>query len=134
MVNILIGETMITFECEDLLARLENMDDAALDDLDFGVIGFTGDTVVCRYNSFEAGAAALSADKAKGRLLFTELAQCMNNFMVAQRFEDAAEVQTLLDKTLDYTLTWKMNPTRVTLRLLYSPLFHTRYVLIRRLS
>jgi photoactive yellow protein len=59
--------------------------------LDFGVIGFDADTtVVQRYNAFESQAAGLSPQRVIGEPLFTNVAPCLNNFMVAQRFEDAA--------------------------------------------
>jgi hypothetical protein len=52
--------------------------------------------------------------------------------MVAQRFEDAADEGVALDATLDYVLTFRMRPVKVTLRLLASPGGDTRYVLVGR--
>jgi len=52
----------------------------------------------------------------------------MNNFMVAQRFEDEPE----LDATLPYVLTLRMRPTRVRLRLLATSGTTRRYILIER--
>ena len=43
-----------------------------------------------------------------GRPLFTQVAPCLNNFMVAQRFEDAADEGSELDDTIDYVLTLRM--------------------------
>jgi hypothetical protein len=57
----------------------------------------------------------------------------MNNFMVAQRFEDALADGTLLDDTIDYVLTLRMRPVKVALRLLASPAGSHRYVLVQRL-
>jgi hypothetical protein len=54
--------------------------------------------------------------------------QCMNNFMVAQRFEDEAEI----DDIVPYVLTLRMRPTRVRLRLLASATSPRRYILIER--
>ena len=53
---------------------------------------------------------------------------CMNNFLVAQRFEDEAE----LDVTIDYVLTFRMRPTPVKLRLLKHPAVRLRYILVQR--
>ena len=57
----------------------------------------------------------------------------MNNFMVAQRFDDAAANGSALDVTIDYVLTLRMRPTKVALRLLALPGQAMRYVLVHRL-
>jgi hypothetical protein len=56
----------------------------------------------------------------------------MNNFMVAQRFEDAARDGSSLDATIDYVLTLRMRPIKVKLRLLAIPGAPLRYVLVLR--
>lgn len=123
----------ITFDAPDLGRLLAGMDDAALDALGFGVIGFGADTTVQRYNAFEARAAALPVERVVGLPLFDTVAPCMNNFMVAQRFADAAADGAALDATIDYVLTLRMRPTRVALRLLAMPGQAMRYVLVHRL-
>ena len=119
-------------------SRLEALTAEQLDDLDFGVIGFDGDTVVRVYNRFESAAAGLRPQSVLGRPLFTEVAPCMNNFMVAQRFEDAAAdpgaATACLDATIDYVLTLRMRPEKVALRLVAEPSLKHRYVLVRRRS
>jgi photoactive yellow protein len=120
------------FDSPNLLALLEALSDNALDELTFGVIGFDRDTRVCRYNAFESRAAGLSPGDVLGRPLFTEVAQCVNNYLVALRFEDAAERQEPLDDTIPYVLTWRMKPKKVRLRLLASPAHARRYVLLDR--
>jgi photoactive yellow protein len=122
----------ISFEQTDILASLEALDDNELDTLDFGVIGFTGDIIVCRYNTSEAKLSGLRPVDALGKNVFTELAQCMNNFLVAVRFEDAITEGVSLDTTIDFILSWRMRPTKVQLRLLYSPGYSTRYILVQR--
>ncbi len=124
----------ISFNQQDILQQLENLDEAGLNELDFGVIGIDQDTLVCRYNTFESKAASLEPGKALGHPFFTSVAQCMNNFLVAQRFEDALENGTPLDMTIDYVLTWRMRPTKVLLRLLAAAEYQTRYILVHRLS
>jgi hypothetical protein len=52
----------------------------------------------------------------------------MNNFMVAQRFEDEPE----LDDIVPYVLTLRMRPTRVRLRLLATAGAPRHYILIER--
>jgi len=123
---------VLSFDMPDLGTQLAALSDAALDALDFGVIGFDSDTVVCRYNEVESTAAGLSPQRVLDQPLFTNVAPCMNNFMVAQRFEDAAEQGTTLDVTIDYVLTLRMRPVKVALRLVALPGAAVRYVLVRR--
>ncbi len=122
----------LSFSTADLVSQLDNCSPEQLDQLDFGVIGFDAETNVQRYNAFESQAAGLSPQRVLGQPLFTNVAPCLNNFMVAQRFEDAMDGGTTLDETIDYVLTLRMRPVKVALRLLASPAGATRYVLVQR--
>lgn len=113
-------------------AVLDDLQDPALDDLAFGIIGFDDQTLVRRYNTFESQAAGLARERVLGFPLFTLVAPCMNNFLVAQRFEDAAGAGEVLDDTIGYVLTLRMRPAKVNLRLLAAPGSPMRYVLVQR--
>ena len=120
------------FTHPDLLALLKVMDEGQLDALPFGLIGLDAQDRVCRYNLAETRGTGLQRAEVQGQLLFTEVAQCMNNYQVAQRFHDASSAGTALDVQLPYTLTWRMRPTAVTLRLLAAPGQPIRYVAVHR--
>lgn len=122
----------LQFAASDAGAALDTMNETELDALEFGVIGFDAETAVQRYNSFESRCAGLSLQRVLGHPLFTTVAPCMNNFLVAQRFEDAAATGESLDATIDYVLTLRMRPVKVRLRLLAEPLATMRYVLVQR--
>jgi photoactive yellow protein len=126
------------FDQADIGSVLSSMDEASLDALDFGVIGFDADTVVCLYNAFESRCAGLSRERVVGHPLFTTVAPCMNNFLVAQRFEDAAADGAALDATIEYVLTLRMRPVKVRLRLVAPAggvaMPRMRYVLVCRPS
>ncbi|MFC0132594.1 phosphonate transporter [Massilia eurypsychrophila] len=130
----MIDPSPILFDQADVVAALATLDSEQLDALDFGVIGFDNDTVVRLYNTYEAKAAGLAPARVLGQPLFTVVAPCMNNFMVAQRFDDAFDAEEALDVTIDYVLTLRMRPVKVALRLIASPGSATRYVLVNRLS
>ena len=110
------------------LPDLEALSAPERDALDFGVIGFDPQGLVDVYNATEGRYAGLSAERQIGQSLFDAVAPCMNNFLVAQRFEDEAA----LDETIPYVLTLRMRPTKVRLRLLKHPAVARRYVLIAR--
>lgn len=124
--------TELSFSTPDLRAHLARLSEADLDRLDFGVIGFDADTTVRQYNRTESEAAGLRPPRVLGQPLFTNVAPCMNNFMVAQRFEDAQDGASSLDDTIDYVLTLRMRPVKVKLRLLADPGGEMRYVLVQR--
>ncbi|AVR95766.1 phosphonate transporter [Pseudoduganella armeniaca] len=122
----------LSFDAVDLAQRLGAASAEDLDAVEFGIIGFDADTVVRQYNRFESQAAGLSPTSVLGLPLFTTVAPCMNNFMVAQRFEDAAADGAALDETISYVLTLRMKPVKVLLRLLALPGAPMRYVLVQR--
>lgn len=124
--------TKLSFDTPALGLKLATLSDAELDAVDFGVIAFDMDTMVCRYNKVESTAAGLSPQRVLHQPFFTNVAPCMNNFMVAQRFDDAFEDGSALDVTIDYVLTLRMRPVKVALRLIAESGAALRYVLVRR--
>ena len=128
----MVTENNWSFDQTDIAERLATSDDATLDVLQFGIIGFDEQTIVQRYNTFESQLAGLNKSRVLGHPFFTSVAPCMNNFLVAQRFEDALATGDPLDATLDYVLTLRMKPVKVKLRLLAGSTGTMRYVLILR--
>ena len=110
------------------LRDLESMSTAEQDALPFGIVGFGADTIVQAYNATEARMSGLDPSTVLGVPFFDAVAQCMNNFMVAKRFEDERRI----DDIVPYVLTLRMRPTRVRLKLLAEPDMPRRYVLIER--
>jgi len=123
---------MIDFYQPGLADALNQSTDEQLDELTFGVIGFDRAGVVRRYNTFESKISGLAAGRVLNAHLFTTVAPCMNNFMVAQRFEDALELAAHMDVVIDYVLTLRMRPKQVKLRLLSSPMEAMRFILVNR--
>lgn len=110
------------------LARLDTLAKEQIDVLPYGVIGLNDHCLVEVYNETEARLAGMPAESVMGAHFFLSTAQCMNNFMVAQRFEDEAE----LDSIIDFVLTFRMRPTIVRLRLLRGAGTLRRYILVER--
>lgn len=122
----------LAFTGTDLPQWLSQASEADLDTLDFGTIGIDAEGTVRRYNRFESSAAGLSPERVLGHPLFTVVAPCMNNFLVAQRFDDSAASGEPLDATIDYVLTLRMRPVKVKLRLLARAGASLRWVLVQR--
>ncbi|MEM8491030.1 MAG: hypothetical protein AAF756_09390 [Pseudomonadota bacterium] len=106
---------------------LEELDQSDLDALEFGVIRMNSLGVVEHYNTAEAKISGLTKERVEGRNFFEEVGICMNNYMVALRFEESGR----LDDMLDYVFTARMDPTPVSLRLLKSDDSEFRYLLVR---
>jgi photoactive yellow protein len=122
------------FAQQGLIDRLAALDDEGLDQLPFGVIGFgkEPEAVVVRYNRCEIQGAGLDRHRVMGLQLFTVVAQCMNNYLVAQRFDDAVAAGEDLDATLEFTFTFRMKASPVRLRLLSSPKHATQFIAVLR--
>ena len=121
-----------SFEEAEIGALLSHLNADQLDRLQFGVIGFDVETKVQAYNTYESRAAGLRPAGVLGNPLFEVVAPCMNNFMVAQRFVDAAASGDDLDAVVDYVLTLRMRPVKVQLRLVAQAGALLRYVLVQR--
>lgn len=122
----------LDFDGEGLCGPLQGLTQAELDALDFGVIGFDAAGRIGHYNAYESKAAHFPIEQVLGQHVFEELAPCMNNYLVATRFEDAAQEGVPLNATLPYVLTFRMRPTPVRLRLLSHPDLPWRFVLVKR--
>ena len=117
----------MTFDDVSITEMLSTMDEAALDGLPFGVVGLESDNMVELYNAHEERYSGLPRSIVVGRHFFSDVAPCMNNYMVAERLEEAP-----LDVTLPYVLTFRMRPTPVRLRLLRASEAPRRWVLVAR--
>lgn len=110
------------------LSTLAQMPASERDQLPFGVVGLDSSGIVVVYNATESRMAGLDRDSVIGVPFFEAVAQCMNNFMVAQRFEDEPE----LDEIIPYVLTLRMRPTPVRLRMLATATEPLHFILIER--
>lgn len=113
---------------EVCLSTLDTMTAEQLDQLPYGVVGLSAEGLVEIYNATESRLAGLLPAGVIGTDFFLSTAQCMNNFMVAERLKSEPK----LDATIDYVLTFRMRPTPVRLRLLRSESTSRRFLLIQR--
>jgi photoactive yellow protein len=105
---------MLAFEALDLLITVNQTSDSVLDEAPFGIVRMDRDSRVSLYNQWEAKLSGLSPGRVVGKLFFTEIAPCTNNYLVALRYQEEAT----LDICLDYVFSYRMRPVPVRLRLL----------------
>jgi photoactive yellow protein len=122
----------IPFDTPHLLSIIQQSNADALDELNFGLIGFDAKGYIRVYNRFESQCSGFDKQRVIGAHVFDEIAICMNNYMVAQKFEDCQESGVSLDETLDYVLTFRMKPSKVKLRLLSDPHRGTHCIAVLR--
>jgi photoactive yellow protein len=109
------GGSALSFESPSLAEELYATSDEQIVAAPFGIIAFaTSDERVQVYSDAESKLSGLPASTVIGKMLFDEVAPCMNNFMVAQRFRSGEA----LDEVIDYVFTLRMSPTPVRLRLI----------------
>jgi photoactive yellow protein len=104
------------FDSPSLIGWLEAASPADLDRLPYGLIAMARDWTVMHYNRTESALSGLTPARLIGRPFFATVALCMDNALVAGRFERANE----LDSLVDYVFTFKVTPVKVRLRLLKS--------------
>lgn len=121
----------VGFADGDLLTVLESNAVASFDDLDFGVVTMDRTGVAIGYNADESRRSGLSRERVLGRNFFIEVGPCTNNYLVAERYREAAELDAELDDELDYVFTFRVRPTPVRLRLLAAPGSPRQYLVVR---
>ena len=110
-----------------LLDKLEAVPLDGIDEFGFGLIVMDRDGDVLGYNQAESRLSGLPVPEVTGRNFFVEIGPCTNNYLVAQRYQDAPA----LDEQLDYVFTYRMAPTPVQLRLLARPGSPRQYLAVQ---
>jgi photoactive yellow protein len=75
--------------------------------------------------------AGVAPDAAEGKNFFTQVAPCTNNRLVFGRFKEGVG-KGELDAEFNYTFTYKMKPTNVTIRLLRHAPSRSNWVLVSK--
>jgi photoactive yellow protein len=116
-----------TFGNPGLLEDLEEIPLARIDEVGFGLIVMNRSGDVIGYNAYESKQSGLAAEAVMGRNFFTDVGPCTNNYLIAQRFRDCAE----LDEQVDYVFTFRMAPFPVRLRLMARARSARQYLAVR---
>lgn len=119
---------ILSFHDRDLFDHLDRCDDAALDQMPFGVIAMDRDFIVTAYNAEESRFSGLPPGKVLGRHFFNDVASCADTDAVSGRFKS----QENIDADIDYVFSLRMAPVNVRLRLLKRPASRRMYLLVRK--
>lgn len=102
-----------SFNDPSLPEWLDSQSDDAYDTLGFGLVKMDYTGTITAYNIALSSLAGVSKENALGKNFFTQVAPCTNNFMVAEKYQNA-----VLDETIPYMFTYITKPTPVELRLI----------------
>lgn len=116
------------FDQDNIFELLEQYEAEDFNEFDYGVVRMDRSGNIKAYNSYNSDLAADDNKAVIGQNFFTQVAPCTNNFMVAEKYN---KVETELDETLDYILTYRVKPAQVTLRLLAKNSKENQYLSIR---
>ena len=121
MISVMDAETAI----------LPGLSREELDDLSFGVVKMDDSGTILMYNRYESELASVSPATAEGKNFFTQVAPCTNNRLVYGRFKEGIAAGEM-DISLSYTLTYKMRPTNVRMRLYRDRATRTNWLLVQK--
>ena len=107
----------MSFVDSSTLTTLPSLDQSQADALDFGIVKVDDEGNVLLYNQWESDMAGVPVASAMGKNFFTQVAPCTNNRLFFGRFKDGVSAGDL-DTEFNYTVTYKMKPTTVVVRLL----------------
>ena len=121
----------MTFVSSEILSKLGSLSRAEADTAPFGIVQMDNTGKIILYNKWESEFGGVPVATAEGKNFFTEIAPCTNNKLVAGRYRDGLESKSL-NVELNYTFTYKMKPTNVTLHLLYDSDSTTSWIFVNK--
>jgi photoactive yellow protein len=120
---------LMSFVPSTFLSQIGSVTYDVADAQPFGVVKVDDAGVVQLYNKWEQAMGGFAASHAEGRNFFTQIAPCTNNRLVFGKFKDGV-AKNELDTEFNYTFTYKMKPTNVTLRLYRHAASRTNWVFV----
>jgi photoactive yellow protein len=114
-----------------LITKLPSLSSPEADGIAYGVVKVDDAGVVQIYNKWEAEMAGVAPTAALGKNFFTQIAPCTNNRLVFGRFKEGV-AKGELDAEFNYTFTYKLKPTNVTIRLFRDPVSKTNWLFVTK--
>jgi len=125
------GQGDLGFVPADIVRRLGSLDQATADQCDFGIVEVDDAGLIRLYNRWEQELAGISLQQAQGRNFFVEVAPCTNNRLFLGRFRQGVQTGAL-DVGFNYTFTYKIRPTSVSIHMYRHAATQRNYVFVKR--
>jgi photoactive yellow protein len=107
----------MSFVTPQFISQIPSVDRNAADAQPYGVVQVDDQGVIKLYSKWESEMAGVPVSTAEGSNFFTQVAPCTNNRLVFGKFKDGV-ARNELDTEFNYTFTYKMKPTNVSIRML----------------
>ena len=114
----------------ELLATIDGLSCAELDELPFGAIQLDGDGTILQFNEYEANLSNRRAPDTIGRNFFRDVAPCTNVREFYGVFRDGV-AQGALNVSFDYRFAFKQGPRNVRVTLFFSAPTGTVWVFVQ---
>jgi photoactive yellow protein len=121
----------MSFVEPSLMSSLDVLSRDQANAIPYGVVRVDDAGVVQLYNRWESEMAGVAVATAEGKNFFTQVAPCTNNRLFFGRFKDGV-AKGELDAEFNYTFTYKMRPTNVSIRLFRHPSSRTNWVFVAK--
>jgi len=121
----------MSFVESSLLESLKTLTRDQADSTPYGIVKVDDAGVVQLYNRWESDMAGVAATAAEGKNFFTQVAPCTNNRLFFGRFKEGIS-KGELDTEFNYTFTYKMRPTNVSIRLFRHHSSRTNWVFVTK--
>jgi len=121
----------MSFVTPDILSRLSNLSRNDADNATFGIVKVDNNGKILLYNRYESELAGVASAAAEGKNFFTEIAPCTNNKLFFGKFKTGVEAGEL-NTAFNYTFTYKMKPTNVSILLLHDKSSKTNWVFVTK--
>jgi photoactive yellow protein len=121
----------MSFVPQEILNRLDSLTQSEADELPFGVVKCDDNGSVELYNSYESELGKVAVSEATGKNFFNEVAPCTNNKLFKGKFLKGIS-ESNLNETFNYTFTYKLRPTNVSVHMLRDNNTKTNWLFIQR--
>lgn len=121
----------MSFIDQTVLSRLDNLDRGEVDGLDYGAVKVDDEGKILLYNRYEADLAGVEPSTAEGKNFFKEIAPCTNNKLFFGKFQKGVESNEL-NMAFNYTFTYKMKPTNVSIQMVRSDKDHSNWIFVKK--
>lgn len=123
----------MSFASQELISKLSQLSREDADKAQHGIVKVDSTGKILLYNHYESVLAGVASSSAEGRNFFTEIAPCTNNRLFMGRFLQGVE-KGELDASFNYTFTYKMKPTNVSIRLLHDKASKTNWIFVKSVA
>lgn len=114
-----------------LMAKLSTLTQEEADAFDIGIVEVDDNGSIKLYNTYESELVGVQKDHAIGKNFFTTIAPCTNNRLFLGAFKGGVQSNSL-DKEFNYTFTYKVKPTPVTIHLYRDASSNRNYIFVKK--